>query len=86
MLCYVGLSIFGLSAIIMASKKLSFKPIEFYSWGIFLQIAEHCQNLVWMSLLYAVKTGTVESGILNDTTERERWGSVALCLGLLEDD
>jgi hypothetical protein len=40
MLCYVGLSIFGLSAIIMASKKLSVKPTEFYSWGIFLQIAE----------------------------------------------
>jgi hypothetical protein len=37
----------------MASKKLSVKPTEFYSWGIFLQIAEqHCQNLVWTSLLY----------------------------------
>jgi hypothetical protein len=67
MLCYVGLSIFGLSAIIMASKKLSVKPTEFYSSGNFLQIAEqHCQNLVWMSLLYGCPTAS------NHTTGRSQ--------------
>jgi hypothetical protein len=46
-------------------NQLNFTVGVFYSWGIFLQIAEqHCQNSVWISLLCGCPTAS------NHTTVR----------------